>query len=112
MMKTTDPMEQHIEFALREIYEPFETDIGGGNEAGLDFYLPSKGVHIEVKRFHSPRIAEQMSRADNVIVAQGEEAVRYLAYLIRSSHGALYGPVDSEAGNAPEQGPKLKGGVM
>lgn len=33
---------------------------------------------------HSPRISEQMSRADNVIVAQGEGAVRALARMIRS----------------------------
>jgi len=43
---------------------------------------------IEVKRFHTPRVAEQMARADNVIVAQGEAAVRYLAELIEKASRA------------------------
>lgn len=49
---------------------------------GLDFYLPDQGVHIEVKRMHSPRISEQMRRSENVIVAQGPLAVALLARLI------------------------------
>jgi len=38
---------------------------------GLDFYLPSFNVYVEVKQFHSERIAEQMSRQENVIAIQG-----------------------------------------
>lgn len=77
-----DPMEAIIAHALDSAGEPYVTDLGGGNPTNLDFALTERRVEIEVKRFHTPRIAEQMSRADNVIVAQGEVAVRYLAELI------------------------------
>lgn len=50
---------------------------------GLDFRL-ANGIEIEVKRMHSPRIAEQMSRAENVIAVQGEQAVRFFADLLRA----------------------------
>ena len=79
-----DPMEQIIADALDAVGAAYTTDIGGGNPSNLDFRL-SSGIEIEVKRFHSPRIGDQMSRAENVIVAQGEQAVRFLAFLIRSS---------------------------
>ncbi len=55
----------------------FITDYGGSNPSGLDFHLPDDGIDIEVKRFHSPRIADQMARAENVIALQGEAAVRW-----------------------------------
>lgn len=77
----SDPMEEIIAAALHRAGVSFSTGEGGGNPSGLDFLLEN-GVEIEVKRFHSPRIAEQCSRAENVIVAQGEAAVRYLAELI------------------------------
>jgi hypothetical protein len=51
------------------------------NPTRLDFRLDN-GIEIEVKRFHTERIAAQMARAPNVIVAQGEEAIRFLADLI------------------------------
>lgn len=81
----TDPMERLIADALDGAGIAYTTDCGGGNPVGLDFYLPDADLHIEVKRFHTDRIAEQMSRAPNVIVAQGKPAVEYLAGLIRSS---------------------------
>ncbi len=85
-MKTTDPMEVIIEKALLEIEEPFLCDQENGIH--LDFYLPNRGVYIEVKQFHSNRIAEQTSRASNVIVTQGRLAVQMLADLLIKSKGA------------------------
>jgi hypothetical protein len=82
-----DPMEKLIADALDAVGASYTTDFGGGNPSCLDFRL-SSGIEIEVKRFHTPRIAEQMARADNVIVAQGEWAVRFLAFLIRASAAA------------------------
>jgi hypothetical protein len=79
-----DPLEQIIADALDSVGASYTTDMGGGNPSNLDFRLAS-GIEIEVKRFHTPRVADQMSRAENVIVAQGEQAVRFLAFLIRSS---------------------------
>ena len=80
-MQTTDPMEGLIEEALQDAGIGYVTDFGGGNPSVLDFRLQN-GVEIEVKRFHSPRVAEQMARVPNVIVAQGEDAVAFLADLI------------------------------
>ena len=75
----TDPMELMIAEALDEAGEPYET----GPPHRLDFYLPLRGVFVEVKQMHSPRIAAQMSTQPNVIVAQGAVAVRLLADLLR-----------------------------
>lgn len=82
-----DPMEKIIADALDAVGASYTTDMGGGNPSGLDFRL-SSGIEIEVKRFHTARIADQMSRAENVIAVQGEAAVRFLAFLIRTSAAA------------------------
>ncbi len=74
----SDPMERLIAEALTRAGIAFTTD----NEARLDFYLPDADVHIEVKQFHADRIAEQMSRAPNVIAVQGRGAVEWLAGII------------------------------
>lgn len=81
----TDPMERRIAEALDKAGISYTTDFGGGNPSGLDFALPN-GVEIEVKQYHSPRISAQMAKADNVIVAQGREAVDFLASLIERSN--------------------------
>lgn len=54
----------------------------------LDFHLLDLDLYIEVKQFHSARIAKQMEAAENVIVAQGRAAVTALANLIRSGRMA------------------------
>lgn len=80
-----DPMERLIQDALNVAGHRYLTDEGGHNPTKLDFSLPDLGVEIEVKRFHTPRVAEQMARAENVIVAQGDGAVRFLACLLAGS---------------------------
>lgn len=80
-----DPMERLIADALDAAGYAYRTDEGGGNPTNLDFALTEYGIEIEVKRFHSPRIAEQMSRAENVIAVQGEDAVKFVADLLRNS---------------------------
>lgn len=72
----TDPLEQEIAVALdaagvEYIHESTDNQI----TQGLDFYLPDYDTFIEVKRFHAPRISNQMARVDSVIVLQGIEAV-------------------------------------
>jgi hypothetical protein len=44
------------------------------NPRHLDFYLPDLDIYIEVKRFHTPRTAEQMERVPDIIVVQGLKA--------------------------------------
>lgn len=73
-------MEQLIANALDMAGIPYVTE--SDNPSRLDFLLPDHGIEIEVKRFHSPRINAQLARADNVIAAQGEKAVRFLAQML------------------------------
>lgn len=77
----SDPMEEIVAHALNDAGFDYVRDCGGENPSGLDFKL-ANGIEIEVKRFHSQRIAEQMSRAENVIAVQGKEAVEFFASLI------------------------------
>lgn len=78
-----DPMEQMIADALEAAGIAYIRDGDPGGEGQrLDFYLPDYDLFIEVKRLHSPRIAEQMALAKNVIAVQGEAAVRWLAGMI------------------------------
>lgn len=84
-IETMDPMERIVSDALKAAQYRFVSDFGGGNPSNLDFRLIDSGVEIEIKRFHTSRISEQMSRAENVIAVQGEAAVRLFASLIRQS---------------------------
>ena len=66
------------------------TEEGFGNGPGdsgqtLDFHLPDYDLYIEVKRFHSPRIADQMARHQNVIAIQELEAAKAFAALLASA---------------------------
>jgi len=78
-----DPMELIVQEALGAAGIPYISGDDPRSPARLDFYLPGRDVHIEVKRLHTDRIARQMARADNVIVAQGSEAVKLLAAMLR-----------------------------
>lgn len=79
-VEPTDPMERKVLAALRELQTPIAMD--SNTPPHLDFYLPEFDVHIEVKQFHSDRIAEQMSRVDNVIVIQGLIAAEFFASIV------------------------------
>lgn len=80
----SDPIERLIEQALIDAGIRYVMDQGGGTQSRLDFRLIDYDIELEVKRFYSARTGEQMARAPNVIVAQGEAAVRFLAAAIRS----------------------------
>lgn len=80
-MRQQDPVEAIVAAALDAAGVAYERD-DGTKPGRLDFYLPAFGVHIECKRFHSPRITEQMARAENVIAIQGIEAARAFAQLV------------------------------
>ena len=76
-----DPMEKIVRDALAWsplifVEEPHP------DAKGLDFYLPTLDIHIEVKQFHTDRIAEQMSRAPNVIAIQGLPAAKFFAQML------------------------------
>lgn len=97
-----DPMEAIVAQALTAAGVGFSRDLGGENPSGLDFRL-SDGVEIEVKRFHTPRIADQMARAENVIAIQGKAAVEHYAAL----HTALAAK-DEELAAAKAREAKLR----
>lgn len=73
---TKDPMESAFQKACDDAGIECCRDDNYKGCSGLDFYLPGHDVYVEVKQMHTPRIAEQMSRKDNIIVLQGLGAVR------------------------------------
>lgn len=83
MVHISDPMERILAEAMSLAGINYEHETSGATP--LDFYLPP-AVHIEVKQFHSPRIAAQMARADNVIAVQGRGAVEWLAKLLTDNY--------------------------
>lgn len=77
-----DPVEVIIYDALVEAGIPFTNNARLTD--GLDFMIEvDPPIYIECKRFHSPRITEQMSRKTNVIAVQGLEAANWLAKRLR-----------------------------
>lgn len=75
----TDPMESKLAAILDGLGVSY---VKNDAVSGLDFYLLNYDVYIEVKQFHSNRIAEQMSRRPNVIVIQGMESLNALERLL------------------------------
>jgi hypothetical protein len=85
MSRVTDPLERQVATSLdiAGIAYIHESDSKGTDRTrGLDFYVPSINVYIEIKQFHSPRIEQQMSRVENIIVLQGAGAVRAFIHLL------------------------------
>jgi hypothetical protein len=80
-----DPVEEIVADALTAAGVPFVREDDELNTAALDFYLPDDNLFIEVKQFHSPRIAAQMERAANVIAIQGIAAAQWFAVAITRS---------------------------
>lgn len=84
MIHYADHLEKLIGDSLTNAGIDFEHESEGGiaAEHGLDFYTLVEEVFIEVKQYHSERIAKQTARAGNVIVLQGENAVKLFANLL------------------------------
>lgn len=89
----TDPMERLTASALIAAGIEFITDHEPESPASLDFFLPDSDLHIEVKRFHSERVADQLRRAENVILLQGRASVRFFSSLVAETAG--WQPMDS-----------------
>lgn len=77
-----DPMERKLAAAMLKDGVPFTCD--QKQTGGLDFLILNAPVYVEVKRFHSDRISDQMGRAENVIAVQGERAVTWFAALFHN----------------------------
>jgi len=81
--RRSDPVESVIQDALDAAGIAYTRDTDA-RACGLDFYLPALDTHIECKRLHAPRIIEQMSRVENIIVIQGMGAAEAFAEMLRS----------------------------
>lgn len=82
------PLETSVESFLRSRNIRFsrpETD--QMDRTNLDFYLPDFNLYIEVKLYHTPRIAEQLSRVPehrNVMVLVGRQSFSQLVRLFEA----------------------------
>lgn len=79
-----DIMEHIIEKALCASGIRFTNTCHPAMIVPLDFYLVDNDVYIEVKQFHSPRIAKQMAQASNIITIQGRPAVEWFCNLLEA----------------------------
>lgn len=83
----SDPIEAIVAGALARAGVVYIRD-GQGETFGLDFYLPSFGVYIEVKAYHTARVSDQMARAADVIVIQGRAAAEAFAAMLDGARGS------------------------
>lgn len=82
MIKYSDHLEKMLHNALIEAgIEAIHESEG----AILDFYLPEHDTYIEVKQYHSDRIAKQMAKADNILVLQGKTSVELFIKLLKTN---------------------------
>lgn len=77
----SDPIERIVADALDRRGVAYTID-GCGDTKGLDFRLLGTDVHVECKQFHTERAAEQMARAENIIVIQGRQAAEMFAAML------------------------------
>jgi hypothetical protein len=89
----TQPMEKHfaelltaagVDFIRPENLSPDE------DETTLDYYLPAFDLYVELKAYHSPRIATQLARVPrraNALVLMGPHSVAAFARLVERLSG-------------------------
>lgn len=51
-------------------------------EQRLDFYLPKNDIYIEVKKFHTDRVNNQLKSKDNIILFQGTKTIKFLENMV------------------------------
>lgn len=80
----SDHLEKQIGEILQECSFVFthESEV---SEKQLDFKLKTSGVQIEIKQYHSDRIAKQLNQHENVIVLQGKKSVKFFCDLLRKN---------------------------
>lgn len=75
-----DPMEETVERWLTENGINYRR--ADAMKTHLDFFLPDFNVYIECKRFHTPRIDDQLSRSTDIIIIQGTASLKFLDSLV------------------------------
>lgn len=78
----SDPVEDEVQTILTDLGIQFHRDVHD-----LDFWLPHQSLYIECKRFFTPRVVSQMTRAENVIVVQGLGTFSVLAEMFAPTTG-------------------------
>ena len=81
-----DPLEEMVERWLT--HNGIRYRRADAMKTRLDFFLPDFNVYIECKRFHTPRINDQIERAPDVIIVQGMASMRFLESLLSRERAA------------------------
>lgn len=80
-MKITDDLELRVIDVLNRKQVEFIHESKGNNQR-LDFYLPDYDVYIEVKKFHTDRVLDQLNSQNNIILIQGEKSIRFIENIL------------------------------
>ena len=78
------PLECAVAHALDAADIRYATENDPANEANMDFFLIEWGIYVEIKSGSTPRIADQMARAKNVIAIQGVKSAELFCTLLGS----------------------------
>ena len=82
----TDPLEKAMAALLDEAGIPYvRPEIVRSDPTTLDFYLPTIDLYVELKQWHSPRLADQIAKvpvASDVMILIGRNSVDRLKKLI------------------------------
>lgn len=81
MSSRPDPLEEAVARALTSAGLAFTRE--NPPSQPLDFHLSDLDLFIEVKQFHSDRIAKQLAGQPNVLVLQGPSTVAWFTDLLQ-----------------------------
>jgi len=90
------PSQDPMEFIVRQALVAAGVQFDENPSERLDFYLPDQQTYIECKQFYTPRIADQLQLAENVILIQGVgAALAFYALCSASPHDEEDVPLSS-----------------
>jgi hypothetical protein len=76
-----DDLEERISKLLNFMNVEF-THESENKEQVLNFYLPQHDIYIEVKKFHTDKVNNQLKLKDNVILFQGIKTIKFLEDMV------------------------------
>lgn len=77
----SDDLEQRVGELLKKVgIKAIHESIN--KESALDFYLPDYEIYIEIKKYHSDRVINQLKSRDNIILVQGRKSVEFLEIIL------------------------------
>lgn len=81
-MKITDDLEKRVAEILSRKGIKFTHESYKGIDQRLDFFLPEYDIYIEIKKFHTDRVLEQLKSQDNIILIQGIKSIEFLEKIL------------------------------